>query len=208
MAYATASNVANLIRSLANRTTGAPADFDSNSVPTLAEVNSTLDQIAAEIDVGLGSLGFIQPLANTGGSALTTTQSNFLLLLNGIGAAGLVIGSMFPYAAQPTQVGPRPNPFRSRYDSMMHKIEKTGGYGLRMNSYVGTPADKQFVQVHGPADSYSNNKEDVRDYLDLWAMTEITQIAQETEVRTRSIGSIASIDFATLTSGMLHKSGA
>lgn len=208
MAYADSDDVANLIRSLANRTAGAPAQFDANSTPTLNEVNSTLDQIAAEIDVTLGSLGFIQPLTNTGGSALTTTQSNFLLLLNGIGAAGLVIGSMFPYAAQPTQVGSGPNPFRSRYDSMMRKIEKTGGYGLRMNSEVGTPADKQFVQVHGPADSYSNNKEDVRDYLSLWAMTEITQIAQETEVRERSVGSNPNIDFAALTNGMLHRAGA
>lgn len=190
MAYATSQEVAYIVRTLFPNVT-PPSDFSGTTQPSKTEVDLWLDLSAAEIDFNFSFLGYKLPLKNVGGSALDTTQANFLKLLNILGTGSYIKETMIPIPVVAGRTS-RANVFAERYNNFLELIKNTDGLGMRMDAFVGTRAYNKQANVRGPLTDFGEDKTDVRDYLMLGSLSMITARLniREADIRLWSLGDL------------------
>lgn len=185
--YITSDEVAYFYSSVARRA-GVPPTFSSTTSPTETEVDFWITITEAEVESALGQMGYMFPLSNTGGSALDSRQAAFLKMLVGLGVAGYLVERDRPHPAGPNLANITfSNPFKTKYDSLLKQIKDpyAMGVGLRMNTYAGTWADNQFSVPLGPMNDFLDARHDVREYMTLYGMTNVTEAINERELRYR-----------------------
>lgn len=102
----------------------ASRTFTTGTTPKLAQVETFLDDTAAEIHAAMAEAGFTPPLA-TAVATDAPRASNWLALINSYGACALVLQAM-PYEAQGGEESEAPNArlswFNKRFRDGLKKI--------------------------------------------------------------------------------------
>lgn len=94
--------------------------YSATTTPTTAQVNSIIDQVAAEIDMALSIQGYTVPVTTP------TAMTNFLKFLNALGAAAYTEDSMFPETAETGEKAATTHSSKlmSRFKDWLKKLEE------------------------------------------------------------------------------------
>ncbi len=135
----------------------ASRTFATGTTPKLAQVETFLDDTAAEIHAAMAEAGYTVP---TSAEATTSAPraANWLALINTYGAAAMVLQSV-PYESQAPEVSEAPNSrsgwFYKRFKEGLEKI--SGRFLANLGLTVGKPSSDLLVVT-----SYKNSDGDIK----------------------------------------------
>lgn len=157
----------------------AVADFDdAATIPSATQIDFYIENVSAEIDLALASVGYKIPLAEWNSEAWPSFQTALLRLIACLGAAAHAINDLRPAPAtgngKPQDQG---NSYLEQYDAKLRAIREGAGLRLRADCYVNTPAYRRLYDLRAPMTDWSQGMVDAADYA-TW--NEATQLLSKT----------------------------
>jgi len=155
--FSTTKQIAYLLLMLFPNSRYADPQFNNTDTsPSLAVVEQIRTFKSAELMMAFASVGYKIPFVELSGETWPTHQTNFLALVEAMGAAGVVADAREPAPAMSGEAGPDTNKYTTSFNSWLKTIEKSGA-GLRADYYSGTKAEKWMLTPRAPTTEYTAN---------------------------------------------------
>ena len=163
----------------------AVADFDdATTIPSATQIEHYIENVSAEIDMALASVGYKIPLVEWAGETWPTFQTYLLRLIATLGAAAHAVNDLRPAPAtgngRPQDQG---NAYLAQYDAKLKAIREGAGLRIRADCYTNTPAFRRLYDLRAPMTDWS---EGIVDATDFTSWNEATQLLSKTYEQMRS----------------------
>lgn len=176
--YCTSQQVAYYLGQLFPGQVSVPDFDDTETFPSKTTVDFVIDNVSAEIDMALASVGYKLPLVEWSSETWPTFQTTLLRLLACLGASAHLINALKPAPAtgsgKPQDQG---NIYLTQYDEKLKALREGAGLQIRADCYVNTPAFRKLYALRAPMTDWG---EEIIDATDFAQWSEATLLLQRT----------------------------